>query len=257
MAGQKRYLEPMRYMWDLYDATEPSLAFRAENEQQWRSWRRRLKAKFKQLLGGLDEPRCELAPEVTQRRQMDGYTREHVLFQSRPNMTVAAWVLIPDGCDGPTPTMICLQGHGSGKNDIVGIDDDGNQRAEYGGYQNDFAVQAAHRGFFVIAPDMFSFGERRDPEEIEKGVRASSCRRPSMAGILLGRTVPGIRVYDVMRCIDYLQTRPECDPKRIGCMGISGGGTITTFAAAVEERIAAAFISGYLSHWRDSIMPLH
>ncbi len=250
-------LEPMQYMWDLYDATEPSMAFDAEDQKQWQVWRHRLKNKFKQLMGGMDTPRCELAPAINKRKRMDGYTRERVVFQSRPNMTVAAWVLIPDGCSGPTPSMVCLQGHGPGKRDIVGIDNDGNQQTEYGGYQNDFAIQAAHRGFLVIAPDMFSFGERRDPEDVAQGVGNSSCRKPSMAGMLLGQTVPGIRVYDVTRCIDYLQTRPECDPKRIGCMGISGGGTITTFAAAVEERIGAAMISGYLSHWRHSIMPMH
>jgi len=103
---------------------------------------------------------------------------------------------------------------------------------------------------------MFSFGERRDKEDVDKGRGNSSCRKPSMAGMLLGRTVPGIRVYDVMRCIDYLHTRPECDAGRIGCMGISGGGTITTFASAVDERISAVLISGYLSYWKDSIMPL-
>ncbi len=253
----KRHLQPMQYMWELYDATAPSMTFAASSEEEWRAWRRRLKAKFRKLMGGLDQPRCELRPSVSRREQMDGYTREHVVFQSRPNLTVAAWVLVPDGCTGPTPTMVCLQGHGPGKDDIIGIDDEGKQRREYGGYQKDFAVQAAHRGFVVIAPDMFSFGECRDPVDAAKGRGASSCQRPSMAGILMGQTVPGIRVYDVTRCIDYLETRPECDRKRIGCMGISGGGTITTFAAAVEERIHAALISGYLSHWRHSIMPLH
>lgn len=252
----RRHLQPMKYIWDTYDATEQSMAFDATDEAEWRAWRRRLKRNFMQLLGGLDEPRCDLQPVVSRRKRMDGYIRERVVFQSRPNLTVAAWVLIPDGCDGPRPTMICLHGHGAGKDEIVGIDDKGGQRNAYGGYQKDFAIQAVHRGFFVIAPDMFSFGERRDPPDVEQGRRTSSCRMPSMAGILLGRTVPGIRVYDVMRCIDYLETRPECDPKRIGCMGISGGGTITTFAAAVEERIRAAFISGYLAHWRDSIMPM-
>lgn len=262
MAGKRpdtcrRHLQPMPYMWATYDATEQSLAFKATDKREWQAWRRKLRRTFLELLGvDEDEPRCELEPTVNRRKRMEGYRRERVVFQSRPNLSVAAWVLIPDELTGPAPTMICLQGHGAGKDDIVGFDDEGQPRAEYGGYQNDFAIQAVRRGFLVIAPDMFSFGERRDPADVKQGRRTSSCRMPSMAGILLGRTVPGIRVYDVMRCIDYLETRPECDPKRIGCMGISGGGTITTFATAVEERIQAALISGYLAHWRDSIMPM-
>lgn len=250
----KRALKPMDYMWDLYEQNQPNLAFDCKGEQEWKSWRRRLKRRFSELLGGLDEPRCNLQPKVSKRKKMQGYTREHVVFQSRANLTVAAWVLLPEGLDEPAPGMVCLQGHGPGKDDIIGIDDEGAQRADYGGYQKDFAIQAVRRGYVVIAPDMFSFGERRDKEDVNRGRGASSCRKPSMAGILLGRTVPGIRVYDVMRCIDYLETRPECNSKRVGCMGISGGGTITTFAAAVEERIQAALISGYLSYWKDSII---
>lgn len=271
----RRVMAPMEHIWDLYSQTAPSLAFNATNEEDWKTWRRKLKAKFLELLGGMGDPKCDLAPQVTKRRKMDGYTREHVVFQAQPGRTVAAWVLTPHvgqtilsgkerakagqtGLSGPQklPTLICLQGHGAGKDEIVGINDDGTQRAEYGGYQKDFALQAVRRGFFVIAPDMFGFGERRDKDDIAEAKGKSSCRKPSMAGILLGRTVPGIRVTDVSRCIDYLQTRPECDPERIGCTGISGGGEITTFAAAVEERIQAALISGYLAHWRDSIMAI-
>jgi hypothetical protein len=63
----------------------------------------------------------------------------------------------------------------------------------------------------------------------------------------------GWRVYDVMRTIDYIETRSDLDPRRVGCMGISGGGTCTTFACALEPRIRAALISGYLNTFRDSI----
>ena len=63
----------------------------------------------------------------------------------------------------------------------------------------------------------------------------------------------GWRVWDVMRAIDYIATRPELDADRVGCMGISGGGTSTLFAAALEPRIRAAMVSGYLNTFRDSI----
>jgi predicted peptidase len=61
------------------------------------------------------------------------------------------------------------------------------------------------------------------------------------------------RVWDVTRTIDYLTTRTEIDRDRIGCMGISGGGTVTVFSAALEPRIRAALVSGYLNTFRDSI----
>ena len=64
------------------------------------------------------------------------------------------------------------------------------------------------------------------------------------------------RVYDVMRTIDWIETRPELDAKRVGCMGISGGGTCTQFSAALEPRIKAALVSGYLNTFRASVMSL-
>jgi dienelactone hydrolase len=74
--------------------------------------------------------------------------------------------------------------------------------------------------------------------------------------LLLGETMVAWRVYDVMRTIDWIETRQELDSKRVGCMGISGGGTITTFASALEPRIRAALISGYLNTFRDSVFSL-
>ena len=64
------------------------------------------------------------------------------------------------------------------------------------------------------------------------------------SALLLGETMIGWRVFDVMRAIDWIETRPELDAKRIGCVGISGGGTCTLFSAALEPRIRAALVSG-------------
>jgi hypothetical protein len=84
----------------------------------------------------------------------------------------------------------------------------------------------------------------------------SSCRPAAGAALLLGETMVAWRVYDVMRTLDWIETRDEIDSKRVGCMGISGGGTVTTFASALEPRIKAAMISGYLNTFRDSILSL-
>ena len=66
----------------------------------------------------------------------------------------------------------------------------------------------------------------------------------------------GWRVHDVKRSIDWISTRKELDSSRVGCMGISGGGTCTLFSAALEPRIRAAMVSGYLNTFRDSVFSL-
>jgi len=108
----------------------------------------------------------------------------------------------------------------------------------------------------AVAIEPFGFGCRRDPVTRQKGAEATACQPSAGAALLLGQTMIAWRVYDVMRAIDWIETRKELDARRVGCMGISGGGEVTTFAAALEPRIRAAMISGYLNTFRDSIMSL-
>ena len=149
--------------------------------------------------------------------------------------------------------MICVPGHGRGVDDIVGIDEQGRDRTDKAGYQHDFAIQVAEAGMAAVAIEPIGFGCRRDPVNgaqgsLRQGVPAR-CRRRAARG----QTMIGWRVWDVMRTIDYIATRPELDSNRVGCMGISGGGTATVFATALEPRLRAAMVSGYLNTFRDSV----
>src|SRR5580704_7934466 len=152
--------------------------------------------------------------------------------------------------------MICLPGHGRGVDDIVGIDAQGRDRTDKPGYQHDFAIQVVEHGMAALAIEPLAFGCRRDPLTRKGGAGVSACQPSAGAALLLGQTMIGWRVYDVMRAIDWIETRPELDARRVGCMGISGGGTCTTFASALEPRIRVAMISGYLNTFRDSILSL-
>ena len=72
--------------------------------------------------------------------------------------------------------------------------------------------------------------------------------------MMLGGSVMGLRVWDGMRAVDYLATRPEADISRLGTMGISGGGAHAYFSTACDTRIRACVISGYFCDWRQSIL---
>ena len=173
-------------------------------------------------------------------------------------MKVYAYFLTPTHMDIPTPnaTILCLAGHGRGVDDIVGIEEDGSMREEYGGYQNDFALQCLAYGYTVLAIEQFGFGHRRDDVAQQKGGGSSSCQPSAGAALLLGHTMVGWRVYDAIRAYDYLATRPEVDMNRLGIMGISGGGTTSFFTAAVDQRVKAAVISGYFNTFKDSILSI-
>jgi hypothetical protein len=152
--------------------------------------------------------------------------------------------------------MICVPGHGRGVDDIVGIDDKGRDRTDKAGYQHDFAIQVVEAGMAAVAIEPLAFGCRRDARTAKRGLGNSACQPTAGAALLLGETMVAWRAYDVVRTIDWIETRAELDPARVGLMGISGGGTITEFTAALEPRIKAAMISGYLNTFKSSIVAM-
>jgi dienelactone hydrolase len=249
-------LDSLGFSLARYETTTQRLSFSAHTPAGARSWQRRLRRRLVALLGGFPKRKCDLAPQVLERRRMDGYTREKLTFWSRPGLRVIGYFLLPEGFRAPGPAMICLPGHGRGVDDIIGIDDDGNQRAAWGGYQNDLALQAVANGFAALAIEQLGFGYRRDQAARAGGAGNSSCQPAAGAALMLGETMIGWRVYDAMRAMDYLLTRPEVDGARVGCVGISGGGTTTLHAAAVDTRIALAFVSGYFNTFRDSLFSI-
>ena len=248
--------DPVLYTRKLYESAPLRLTFRAQNRKQAEAWQKRLRAKIAELLGGFPAKPSALQPQTLDVREFPGYRREKFVFESRPGMLVLGYLLTPHGSAPPHPAMICIPGHGRGVDDIVGIDAQGRDRTDKPGYQHDFAIQVVEHGMAAVAIEPLAFGCRRDPLTRKKGAEATACQPSAGAALLLGETMIGWRVYDVMRAIDWIETRPELDARRVGCMGISGGGTVTTFAAALEPRLRAAMISGYLNTFRDSIMSL-
>ena len=154
------------------------------------------------------------------------------------------------------PAVLCLHGHGRGVDDIVGIREDGTMRSRRGGYQKDFALQCVRRGYVVLAIEQIGFGHRRDAAARAARAGSSSCQPAAGAALLLGQTMIGWRVWDAIRSIDYLATRPEVEADRLAVMGISGGGATSFFTAALDHRMKAAVVSGYFCTFRDSIFSI-
>src|SRR5262249_36796610 len=179
--------------------------------------------------------------------------REKIGFDSRPGVSVLAYVLLPVAARTPAATMICVPGHGRGVDDIVGIDEQGRDRIDKSGYQHDFAIQVAESGLAAVAIEPMGFGCRRDPLNARQGLSRKACEPGAGGALLVGQTMIGWRVWDIMRTIDYIATRRDLDASRVGCVGISGGGTATLFAAATDLRVRVAMVSGYLNTFRDSV----
>jgi len=251
-----RQLDSLQFSLSSYETIKPSMSFTAANEATARSWQKRVRRKLSELLGGFPSARAALQPLILEKKRFNGYTREKIVFQSRDNLSVFGYLVLPEGISNQVPAIVCLPGHGRGCDDIVGITEKGQQRESKSGYARDFALQVVERGYAAFALEQLAFGCRRDNAARKKGAGQSSCQPSAGAALLFGQTMIGWRVWDVMRAIDYLLGRPEIDSSRIATMGISGGGTVSLFSAALDERIRVGVVSGYFNTFRDSIVSL-
>ncbi|MBM7581919.1 dienelactone hydrolase [Caldicoprobacter guelmensis] len=251
-------VRPDKFLEKMYNMTVPKYEFNARNIDEWRMWRNDLKKVFIECLGGLPEGKVDLNPQIVEQKELDDYVRQRVVFNTLEDLEMLAYVLIPKNIKGKLPAVVACHGHGYGSKDIVGLNFDGSEKTGDIGYQKNFAVELVKRGFLVIAPELIGFGDRTLEEDAAKAYKGeSSCYKISINLLMMGKTMAGIRVYEVMRTIDYLLTHSEVDPDRIGCMGISGGGLVCAFTSALDERIKAAVISGYANTFKDSVMSIY
>ena len=250
-------LNPFEYAQTRVRETTPALAWKRAKVSPM-EWQTELRLHLLGLLGELDGwQQVPLDARTTETIRLDGYRREKVTFATRPGLSATGYLLIPDHCPPCQPAVLCLPGHGRGAASIVGIAEGGMQRrlGENGEYQADFALQCVAQRWPVFALEQISFGERRGNPQGE-GAGASSCQQDSMAALMVGESMTGWRVWDAMRALDYLATRPEVDPERLMTMGISGGGLTSLFTAALDTRVWGAIVSGYLNTFADSILSI-
>ncbi len=247
--------DSLRWTRGRLQAVRPALGFPGGSVSSVRGWQQRLRARIRGRLGVTPTGRVVSGPRRVSRKGFPEYVREGWTFSAAPGLEAFAWWLVPRRFTAPGPCVICVPGHGRGVDPIVGIGADGRQRpfGRWGEYQNDFALQCVARGYAVLALEPLGFGRRRDPAARRKGPETSSCQPAAGAALLLGETMLGWRVRDAMAAVTLVRARPEVDPRRIAIMGISGGGTVSLFSAALDTRIAAAVVSGYVNTFTDSV----
>jgi dienelactone hydrolase len=250
--------DSLAYTLARYRGITPRLACdpTARDDAEVNAWMLMARAKLRELIGPFPEERVALNPSYGEPTRKDGYSRRALTFDTRHDLSAFGYLLIPDGARTGAPAVFCVPGHGRGVDEIVGIDDEGKDRDHLDGYQHDFAVQCVRQGYVTLAIEPLGFGRRRDPAARASGAGRSSCQPAAGAALMLGETMIGWRTWDAMRALDLLASRPEVDPKRMAMMGISGGGTVTMYTAALDDRVKAAVLSGSFCTFKDSIFSL-
>ncbi len=209
----------------------------AELQKKQKEW----KALWLDMLGGMPEEKTPLHAEVTGKIQCDGYTVEKILFQSLPGVYVTGLLYLPDSAEykEPYPALLIVHGHS----------DSGKLRD---GYRR-MAILAVKAGFGVFAFDPVSQGERIQSGKYSwencSGEHASLGARSWLVGWNIARFF----IQDAVRSIDYMETRKELDCGKLAVAGNSGGGTMSTYMQAFDERIKAACPNSYISSVREVV----
>jgi dienelactone hydrolase len=235
------------------------------------AWKRQARGKLLELLHYAPAPTDPRA-ETVERVDRGDYVQEKVYFNTTPAIRVPAFVLLPRNARGRAPGIVALHDHGGfyfwGKEKLLELGGEHPvltdfKRQYYGG--RSIASDLARAGYVVVVIDMFYWGERRmlladDPADWRDrppGItpeRIAAFNRRSGDEQLLARTIfaagftwAGVMYWDDIRTVDYLASRPEVDPARIGCVGLSIGGLRTIHLAALDDRIKAAAAVGWMT----------
>ncbi len=216
---------------------------------QWERRRERLMAAFQQAIGPFPAEKTPLNTRLVGTLERERYTIEKIIFESRPRFYVTAVAYVPKHHAPPYPGMLFPLGHSRN-----GKAADGYQRTPAG---------FAEKGYLVLAYDPLGQGERWqywDPETRDSPFTASTREHSNLGAqcLLLGVNLAQYMIWDSIRALDCLLARDDVDPTRVGCTGVSGGGTNTAYYVPFDERITAAMPTCYIAGFPallDSVGP--
>jgi dienelactone hydrolase len=248
---------PLTYLNQVAAAIKPKLAFRGTSLSEATKWKEAARTRLWKLLGETDA-RASAAPSarLLETKSLRDYAREKWELEVVPGRSMPFYVLRPKSVSTPLKTVLCLHGHGAGARDVINVPVDDNSRALIKILNYDYAVQCVKRGWCAIAPELFAFGERVDYVEDARPGFDGGCEKPALNAFLLGKTLAGIRVKDICALVDWVSFQKDFDLDHLACMGLSGGGMMTMYTAALDERIQRALVAGYLCEASSSILPI-
>ncbi|MFD2706122.1 alpha/beta hydrolase family protein [Salibacterium lacus] len=213
------------------------------------------KAALSSILGGFQEKKSDRPPEIIETKELPQYRRERFLFHYTDDRQGPVYVLTPKNGASRHPVVLALHGHGYGSREIAGLKENGEEADENSGIHRHFASLLASRGFKVFAPEIIGFGDRR-LEEDKFHSRPKSCYKMAAQLLSVGKTLAGLRVQEARLLLDDVAAFSDVHEIRPGIMGFSGGGLIAAYTAALDERIQAAVLSGFVNTYQESLWPM-
>jgi dienelactone hydrolase len=215
-----------------------------QTPDQCRAWQAERRQRFEVAIGEFPE-RCPLEPQIVGQLEGDGYRVEKIILQSRPGHHVTAALFLPEGT-GPFPAVLVACGH--------------SRTAKASDYNQAMCIALSQHGVAALCYDPIGQGERSQQIDAEgRPVQSGTTTEHFLIGagsILVGRNTAHYRIYDGMRCLDYLAGRKDIAADKLGCTGCSGGGTMTCYLMALDNRIACAAPACYVTTFERLIQTI-
>lgn len=226
-------------------ASRPLLGI--DSLERWKTSRPELQRQCREMLGLDPMPaRTDLAPQITGIVERPDFVIEKIHFQSAPGLFVTGNLYRPKVVERPLPAILYVCGH-------AGVVKDGVIYGCKTHYQHHAAWYAAN-GYVCLVVDTLQLGEL-------PGLHHGTHHLGMWWWISRGYTPAGIEAWNGVRALDYLVSRAEVDPKRIGVTGRSGGGATSWWLAAIDDRVAAvapvAGITDLTNHVVDGVVKGH
>lgn len=239
-ADSKLYAQLQREAYQALDRRAAAYE-QLKSPEQIEAYQQRLKKFMVNQLGGFPEP-GPLNARTVRTIEASGYRIENVVFDSQPNHRITANLYLPEAT-GPVPAIAVSSGH--------------SRTAKTADYNQRFGIMMARHGMAALCFDPIGQGERSqiltaEGQPLHNGTTTEHFL-VGVGSILVGRNTARYRVWDAMRAIDYLVSRPEVDADRIGFTGCSGGGTLTSYVMALDDRVACAAPACYLTTFRHLV----
>jgi dienelactone hydrolase len=245
---------PDQFLEKLYSDTVRSSLAQKEPGSDLEAKREEQRNRLWETLGPFPEEKAPLEPKLLERLEYQGLIIEKLEYSTYEGLRVPVYALYPQDRQGLLPGVLMCHGHGPGHRAALGMNPDGTFTDDPG-IHNRAAIQLAQRGMFVLVPEIIGFGDRRGTVgRNDEDPKNSTCLHIAMQLLMCGMNIAGFRVYEATRGLDYLGSRLEVDPARLGALGFSGGGLVASLAAAVDPRIQATVLCGYTSTYKGSIL---
>jgi hypothetical protein len=249
-----------------------ALAYTPEFPGGFQGWQDAARAKLKQLIG-IDRIAAQVsghrpAVNLEQEKPVDGHLRQLGRIETEPGIHIPFWILRPIGSKNKKlPVVICAHGHDAdGWNTYAGVYKNEQHQATTENKQGNPGLQAVRQGYIAIVPATRGLAQSNAISDLKGRHGNRICRAQLMHCLLAGRTAIGERVWDTTCLLDWITSDlAGADAARIGMLGNSGGGVLTVYVAALDERIAVAHPScsltsyasdsGYIFHCDCCMVP--